>query len=957
MPFYHKKHLLSDRDNPLEWLAACSPYLKRCMAENPALVARLGKNNSKTLLAAAAESLTKKNTTTQKHIMTALRQFKKQCHLIIAYSDYADYTDTPNRYDQQQAMHALSHCADTCIQHALNCAWRHHAPKNCTTPLTQSGLFILAMGKLGGYELNYSSDVDLIIFYDPTTLHQAIGDTNASALLTRVVRQFVEILTKKTEDGYVWRIDFRLKPDHGTHAAALSLPAAENYYEHQAQNWERAAFIKARVCAGDTQHAKQFLTYLKPFIWRKHLDFTTINEMKAIKTIMQTKSRIDDTILGLDIKRGRGGIRDIEFFVQNLQLLWGGRIPALQTASTLHTLKQLRIHNKIDSATEKALKQAYLFLRRLEHCLQLRADQQTHHIPRDNTDAETIARFMKHKNLAHLQRTLENHRTYVENVYETTFQDSSDSPEHTPAPPHTSAPSNYSAFAQIILNPDHEKAAHTMLNKEGFDNTTTLLPCLRKWLAGKYPSTQSASAQEAIKQLLPTLLHAFAEQDDPVYALTTFDRFLAQLPIGSQLFNHFHYHPSLLSVLADIMGKAPRLAQRLTRRPALLDSMLDKDFFSHLPNKKQLLKELEARLTSSRDLIDSLDIARRWAKDRKFQLGVQTLQNKVTATQNAQSYTDIADNLMAILKPQVEKEFAKTYGTFPNSELAVIAMGKWGGGELRAASDLDMIFVYKTISLDQPSTGPTRLDPLAYYSRLTQRLINALSTKTQSGELYTIDIKLRPSGEQGPLACSLQTFQEYQQTTAWDWEHMALTRARPIHASPTFDRKLTQTITTILTRQRDPQQLIDRTLWMRQRIAQANPHKPWDLKHRIGGIIDIEFIAQYLQLRHAHTTPTILAHRTSDALKNAAQNTIITSKDAQTLIDALNLWQQLDGVIRLCHKDPFDPHNRQHASQGLINMLTHIAQCPTIDALDALIETQASRVAQLFDTLIAPRPT
>ena len=383
--------------------------------------------------------------------------------------------------------------------------------------------------------------------------------------------------------------------------------------------------------------------------------------------------------------------------------------------------------------------------------------------------------------------------------------------------------------------------------------------------------------------------------------------------------------------------------------------MLDKDFFSPLPDKKHLLKELQSRLTYSRDLIDSLDIARRWAKDRKFQLGVQTLQNKVTATQAAQNYTDIADNLIAILKPQVEQEFAKTYGTFPNSELAVIAMGKWGSGELRGASDLDMIFVYKTLSLEQRSDGSTSLDPIAYYSRLTQRLINALSTKTHAGELYTIDIKLRPSGEQGPLACSLQAFQDYQQTTAWDWEHMALTRARPIHASAAFDRKLTQTIQTILTRERDPTKLTESVLWMRERIAQANPHKPWDLKHRIGGIIDIEFIAQYLQLRHAQRHPNILAHATAATLRNAEQCKIISNKQCNDLISALNLWQQLDGIIRLCHKDSFDPHNPNHASQALINTLTRLAQSKTIEALDTLIETKARRVAQLFDTLVAPR--
>ena len=917
------------------WLTECSPYLSKIILQNPNLVSRLETQNAEDVFQSLLQDF--ENPAQQQDTMAQLRHFKQRCHLVIAYAD------VQGSWQQEQVLFYLSRCADACIQRALRFVWQRSAD-SYSIAYEKSGLFILAMGKLGGFELNYSSDVDLVIFYDPSVFARIKQIPDPTAFIQKIIRHFVELMTRQTQDGYVWRIDFRLRPDHGTYAAAISLPAAEGYYEHYAQNWERAAFIKARHVAGDKRTAQKFLQYLKPFIWRKHLDFTAINDMRALKIIMQKKSAIDDNILALDIKRGKGCIRDIEFFVQNFQLLWGGRIPDLQTPSTLKALQKLHKHKKITATTYNKLKEAYLFFRQLEHRLQMRLDQQTHSLPRDRQNIEALAQFMGMQTTAQLQDNIQKHRRYVEYVYQTTFEkqkNDNQQEEHS------------FALRHMMMNPDLEQTALNALKQEGFRKPETILPRLRKWLQGQYPATESDNNQNDLRRLLPRILTTFGQQGEPEDAFTAFDQFLAALPIGTQLFGRLQFQTSLLTMLIELMGKAPRLARRLSKRPALIDAMLESDFLTTIPNAKQVEQQLKSRLKNSRDLVDSLDIARRWSKDVKFQLGVHILQNKINAHHATPHYTAIADCLIKTLKPRIEKAFQKTYGQFDNGELAIIAMGKWGSGELLGASDLDMIFIYTNHDLNARSNGSKPLDPPAYYTRLAQRIISAITTETQDGELYVIDVKLRPSGEQGPLACSLEAYAKYQNDSAWDWEHMALTRARVLTASKTFENAITKVITETLTKKRQKDKLIDHLISMRHIIEQENNQNQdiWNMKHRIGGIIDIEFIAQYLQLLHAHRYPDMLATNTLQALHNAEHNNLITSTQHQQLQDALQFWQRLDGIQRLCHKE----QQRDPINKGLVTTLTLASQTASLSELYDLSESHARHVAQLFAAIIAPR--
>ncbi|MBC6497291.1 MAG: bifunctional [glutamine synthetase] adenylyltransferase/[glutamine synthetase]-adenylyl-L-tyrosine phosphorylase [Alphaproteobacteria bacterium GM7ARS4] len=936
-------------DDFFSWLCACSPYLERCAIRHSAMLRALPRQDCSVLMEHCIESL-KANIKAHPHDhMAHLRHFKQQCHLIIAYADLR------HLWSDEQCMSMLSKVADICIDNALRYAWDYHTKGKKSIPIEESGLFILGMGKLGGEELNYSSDVDLLIFYDAqheSFQHLALDHMALSSFIRKVIHHCIDILSRQNDHGYVWRVDLRLRPDYGTTSPALSLEAAEVYYENMAQHWERAALIKARFVSGDKKTAQQFLSYIQPFIWRRHMDFSALREMKAVKTIMQAKGKQKADILGLDIKRCRGGIRDIEFFVQTMQLIWGGREPALRTRSTIDSLRALRTCEKIHKDTQTTLYEAYLFLRSLEHRMQMRLDQQTHHIPSQQDDAESLALFARHKSLHGLQHAIRHHCLAVETIYRDAFHTDEDDDKRI---------SQGEALHQLILNPDHRHAARDYLKDRGLKKTDTALDSIRRWIRGQYPATQGDAERQNLKSVLPALIDALSAQDDPDYAIMIFDQFLSSMPIGTQLFSLCQFRPALISLLATIMGVAPRLATRLARRPVLIEFLTQGDFLKALPQRAALLKELEQEMRHDESLHDSMDSARRWSKDRKCQLGIQILQHQTDALQTAQAYTDIADSLMLALKPRVEKDHRKHYGTFHKGELAIITLGKWGGGELCAASDLDLIFVYDTLPLDARSQGGnTSLTPAPYYNRLAQHLVQALSTRTSEGELYVIDATLRPSGEQGPLACSLEAFTKYQAKDAWCWEHMALTRARIIATKTPFNTTLRQTLDNIITRKRDPTALKRDILHMRMLVEKEKGHNMldphtlfWNLKHRRGGLMDIDYIAQYLQLRYSHETPNILHSATKQVLHRAHQAGYLSQQACHDLTQALSLWQRLDGLLRLCHKGAFDD---RFASQGLMKGLMHVAKTHNTQALRAVMETHASHVAKHFDSIIAKRP-
>ena len=719
-------------------------------------------------------------------------------------------------------------------------------------PERDSGFFVLGIGKLGGYELNYSSDVDLILLYDAAVVRGA-APAGAQPFFVRLARDLVRILEERTGDGYVFRTDLRLRPDPASTPLAMSVAAALTYYESVGQNWERAALIKARPVAGDRAAAQRFLRELRPFLWRKNLDFAAIQDIHSIKRqINAHKGGGQIAVEGHDIKTGRGGIREIEFFAQTQQLIWGGRMPELQVGPTCEALRRLAAIGRTEPAAAAALIEDYRFLRRLEHRLQMVDDAQTHALPGDRAGIARIAIFLGYPETDAFVTDFCAHLASVERHYAGLF-------EHAPT---LAGPGNL-----VFTGTEDDPETLRTLQQLGFADPVSASALVRSWHHGRVPATRSQRAREILTELVPELLRIFGATRHPDAAFRRFDRFLSRLAAGVALFSLFHANPGLLALVAEIMAGAPKLAELLAQRPALLDAVLTEGFFAPLPDRSALAADLGQMLERASDYEDTLDVVRRWTGERKFQIGVQLLRRALDGAEAGAALADIAEVALTALLPPVEAELARRHGRVAGGAFAIIGMGRLGSREMTLASDLDLILIYDGPPQAEASDGPHPLPVAGYYARLSQRLIAAITVPTAEGSLYAVDMRLRPSGEAGPIASHFEGFERYQREAAWTWEHMALTRARPVAGDAELCRRVSGALETVLRAPRDAGKLVDDVADMRRRIAEENPRpSPWDLKNRRGGLTDLEFIVQYLMLRHAATHPEVLQRCTIPAL-------------------------------------------------------------------------------------------
>ncbi|MEK7819610.1 MAG: bifunctional [glutamine synthetase] adenylyltransferase/[glutamine synthetase]-adenylyl-L-tyrosine phosphorylase, partial [Pseudomonadota bacterium] len=600
-----------------------------------------------------------------------------------------------------------------------------------------------------------------------------------------------------TADGYVFRTDLRLRPDPGATPLALSTLAAETYYESLGQNWERAAMIKARAVAGDAEAGAAFLARLRPFVWRKHLDFAAIQDIHSIKRqINARRGGATIAVAGHNIKLGRGGIREIEFFVQTQQLIRGGREPRLRTSATLEGLEQLAALGLIETEAAAELKAAYEFLRRVEHRLQMTADEQTQTLPEGEDGLRALALFLGFADAAAFAAELVGHLRAVETRYARLFEDQ-------PTLAAGDGVAGNLVFTGVEADPETLKTLAGL----GFRHTEMVHAAVRGWHHGRYRAMRSTRAREMLTELMPALLGALARTPDPDAAFLRFDAFLARLPSGIQIFSLLQSNPHLLALLAEIMGGAPRLAEHLSQRPAVIDAMVAPGFLDTPPDAAELAAELERHLAPIRHIEEALDVSRRWAHDRQFQIGAQLLRGLIAPAPAAAVLSDIAQVAINALFPRIEADFALQHGRFGGETLAVVAMGKLGGREMTPSSDLDLIFIYEVPAGMDASDGAKPLPPSQYFARLSQRLINSLTALTAEGRLYEVDMRLRPSGNKGPLAVALDGFVRYQEEEAWTWEHMALARARAVAGPAGLRDRVTQAIRRVLARPRDPARL------------------------------------------------------------------------------------------------------------------------------------------------------
>jgi glutamate-ammonia-ligase adenylyltransferase len=922
-------------------LADGSPYLwELATADAARLVALLECDPDQHLavLSANAENHAAA-TDDEDEIMRLLRRMKAEAALLIALADIGGV------WPVMRTTKALTELADTAIRASLRFLLREAIgrgrlkPANAARPEDGSGHIVLAMGKMGAFELNYSSDIDLIVFYDPDA-PAVVDKDDVTAFHVRITRGLVKLLQERTADGYVFRVDLRLRPDPASTQIAVSTETALNYYGSVGQNWERAALIKARVCAGDIAAGEAMLAQLSPFIWRKYLDFAAVADIEALKRqIHAYRGHEDIAVEGHNIKLGRGGIREIEFFVQTQQLVAGGRHPEQRGRETLPMLQALVEGGWIGADARADLDAAYRFLRTIEHRLQMVADDQTHTLPSDREGVERFARFAGFKDRDSFARTLVEHLRKVQRQYIRLFEEPAGEADR---------------LALSFPKDADDRETLNRLGTMGYRKPLEVSATVRHWLDGTYPALRSEFSRSQFAELVPVLLDRLARSENAAGAVTAFDAFLGGVKGGGRLFSLLRQNPDLVTVVALMLGTAPRLAGILALHPEAMDALLDPAFFGALPDESKIEAELARTIEQAGSYEDFLDRLRMFSLEQMFLIGARILSGTVSAEQAGGAFARLADVAIRALHRRVEDMVAESHGRVRRQQTALLALGKLGGREMTATSDLDLIIVYDFDAEHPQSDGARPLYGAQYFARLTQRLISALSSQTNYGALYHVDMRLRPSGRSGPVATSLDAFASYQESEAWTWEHTALTRARVVSGSPAFANKVEAVIRSVLSRERDRDTIAADVAEMRQAIAKEKGEDTrWDLKYAAGGLIDLEFVAQYLQLVHAAEHPDILDTTTAHVLDKAWRLGLLAAEDADVLRPAVRLFHNLTQILRLCLPGPFDPKT---AGAGLLGLLCRAADLPNFATLDAHVAETQQKVRASFNRILGATP-
>jgi glutamate-ammonia-ligase adenylyltransferase len=870
-------------------------------------------------------------------VMSRLRIIKRRVAFLTALADLARI------FDGKATTGWLSELAEASVAAAIDhLLFSTHESgklklKNVTAPSEGSGLIVLGMGKLGASELNYSSDIDLVVFFDEEAGIVPDPD-DAIEIFPRMMRRLVRILQERTADGYVFRTDLRLRPDPGSTPLAISVDAAMIYYEGRGQNWERAAFIKARAVAGDLPAGEQFLRGLVPFVFRKYLDYAAIADIHSIKRqIHAHKGHGAIAVKGHNVKLGRGGIREIEFFVQTQQLIAGGRMPALRSRVTEETLAELTRAKWIDAETRDELTEAYWFLRDVEHRIQMVRDEQTHLLPETDAELKRIAFMMGFTDTPSFSERLVEVLKAVEHRYADLFEQETK----------LSVGTGNLVFTGQGDDPDTLET----LRKLGFERPSDISRIIRTWHYGRYRATQSVEARERLTELTPELLRVFGESKRADEALLRFDSFISGLPSGIQLFSLLGSNPALLSLIVNIMSSAPKLAEVIAARPHVFDGMLDPALMAELPTRDYLGERLEASLVQARHYEEVLDRLRIFASEQRFLIGIRLLTGAINGDMAARAFTHLADLIIKAALDAVMNEIRVAHGDYPGGRIAIAGMGKLGSFELTAGSDIDLILLYDYDDSATDSDGAKPLDATRYFTRITQRLIAAFSAPTAEGVLYEVDMRLRPSGNKGPVATRINSFGKYQREEAWTWEHMALSRARLICGDQSLIGEVEGIIADVLQAKRDIAKVAHDVTEMRELIEKEKaPENGWDLKLIPGGVIDIEFIAQYLALiaPAKGVEITVNGLTTGVALK-ALGDKLMASADLDTCLEAFTLYTELSQLIRLCIDGPFDP---KEAPAGLIELVCRAGDCPDIKTLEAEVKRLSRAVRKVFQAVV-----
>ena len=799
---------VSARRSALDRLVANAPFLARLAELSPDEVALFLEGGTDAALAEVAPP------PVDDDIMRTLRQWRGRMALLLALGDLS------GEHDVATTTRLLTAFADQACDAALTAAFAERVPDE-----EPRGLAVIALGKLGSHELNYSSDIDPILIFDPETLPRRSRD-DPDETAVRIARRMVEILSARTADGHVLRVDLRLRPHPEVTPIVLPESAAISYYESEALAWEQAAFIRSRASAGDRMLGESFLSAIQPFIWRRSLDFRQLKEIGAMSDrIRDHFSQGQAFGPGYDLKRGRGGIREIEFFAQVHQLIYGGRDPSLRPPATVDALAALAKAGRIDGEIAERLTGHYATLRRIEHRLQMIEDQQTHCLPTQAAALDAVARLDGHADGAALLAALKPVTDDVAACYDRLVVERASK---------TGLPREEGELAGALM-------------AAGFEPPDAAFRTIAEWRSGQLRALRSPAALDALETVLPGLIQAIGAAPDPQVTLLRFDKLVAGLPSAINFFHLLAAQPELAKIATRILSLAPTLADALGARVELIEGLIDKRAFEAPATKAELLSEWAPGL-SGLDYERLLDRVRDRVGERRFAYGVQLIAGATDPMMIACGYSELAEAALQVLADATVAEFVAAHGRVPESELVVLALGRLGGRALTHASDLDLIYLFTGDHLAE-SDGPRPLGATTYYNRLAQRVTAAMSVPTAAGKLYDVDTRLRPQGAQGPLVVSLDSFERYQREEAWTWEHMALLRARPVYGSFSAKAEVHRIIDELLAPPREPGKLAEDAAEMRDKIAAHKPPKgPLDIKGGPGGLVDLEFAMQVTQL-------------------------------------------------------------------------------------------------------------
>jgi glutamate-ammonia-ligase adenylyltransferase len=866
---------------------AYSPFLAMILDREPALDAALS---------AGKLDLSASSADVVMPVARRLRLERRALALNVAIGDLAGVLDLT------AVTAALTGFADRALDTAI-----HTAIGERTPDAEPRGFVGIALGKQGSGELNYSSDIDPILLFDPHTLPRRPREEPEEAAI-RIGKRVVELLQARDGDGYVLRVDLRLRPSPEITPIVLPIDAAIGYYEAQALPWERAAFIRARAAAGDIALGQRFLDAVRPFVWRRALDFGTIREIRGIsRRIRDHHSQGQVFGPGYDLKRGRGGIREAEFFAQIHQLIHGGRDASVRPPATREALARLAAAGWIDPDEAATLIDGYTLLRTIEHRVQMIDDRQTHALPTGDA-LEQVAKLHGLNDAQSLLDLLAPHVAGIGRIY--------DALDDNVRP----------AFSHDAVTLEAD------LTRAGFTDVAAARQRIETWRGAAYPALRSAAAREALEAVLPTLVPALAGAPVPQAALLRLDTLLERLPSAINIFRLLEARPGFATLLATILSHAPTLADDLGRRPDLLDGLIDASAFDPVGDVASLMAAMRGHEAGG-DYQTRLDHVRRIVGERRFALGAQIVAGAADPLDVAAGYARVAEAAIGVLADATIADFARAHGTVPGSELVVLALGRMGGAMLTHASDLDLVYLF-TGAFTAESNGPKQLGATLYYNRLAQRLTAALSVATPAGPLYEIDTRLRPSGGQGPLVVTLDSFARYQHEDAWTWEHMALTRARPVFGSTEARTAVSTVIAEVLGGMRPERDIVTDAVKMRAEMATHKPPRgDLDAKLLPGGLVDLEFAVHVVQLvAHAGLQPNLGA---------AIDDLVSTGLLPHTMRTAHDVLTRLLVTLRLVAPDAQVP---SAATQALIARALGLADWPAVVATLATTRQEVERV-------------